>query len=69
MSLKSDSRYIIKTSLLFCALAAKFFLLGLFLPERGPLPNPSGGVNLYEILGHILWGFLQVQYFLVQDMW
>ena len=74
MSWKKETRYIVKTSLLFCALSAAFSLAGLFLPEKGPLPNPSVGLNLHEIGGHLLWGlaagavFLSARYFIVTGL-
>ncbi|MGI0087140.1 MAG: metal-dependent hydrolase [Nitrosotalea sp.] len=62
--MKKDAGFIIKTALLFCALSATFSLVGLFLPEKGPLSNPSGGLNLHEIGGHILWGLVAGSVFL-----
>src|SRR5574340_1611566 len=61
---KKDIRYIIATSLLFCALSASFSFAGLLLPEKGPLPNPTGGLNIHEIGGHILWGLVAGSVFL-----
>ena len=61
---KSETRYVIKTALLFCALSAAFSFVGLFLPEKGPLQNPSGGLNLHEIGGHVLWGLVAGAVFL-----
>lgn len=73
-SWKNDTRYIIKTALLFCVLSAAFSLVGLALPERGPLGNPSGGLNIHEIGGHLIWGlavgatFLSVRYAIVTGL-
>lgn len=58
MSPKADTRYILKTSLLFCGISTTFSLVGLLLPDNGPLPSPIGGFNIHEIVGHILWGLL-----------
>ena len=55
-AIRKDAAYIIKASLLFCALSAAFSLAGVLLPEKGPLHNPVGGINLHEIGGHLLWG-------------
>ncbi len=66
--------FIIKTVLLFCALSATFSLVGLLLPERGPLGNPSGGLNLHEVGGHLLWGlvagavFLSARYVIITGL-
>ncbi len=62
--MKKDVGYVIKTSLVFCALSATFSLVGLLLPERGPQTNPSVGLNLHEILGHMLWGLVAGTVFL-----
>lgn len=62
--MNKDAAIVVKTSLVFCALSAAFSLAGLFLPERGLLPNPSGGLNLHEISGHMLWGLVAGSVFL-----
>ncbi|HJT09682.1 MAG TPA: metal-dependent hydrolase [Candidatus Nitrosotalea sp.] len=62
--MKKDAVYVIKTALVFCALSAAFSFVGVLLPEKGPLANPSGGLNLHEILGHILWGLVAGAVFL-----
>lgn len=65
---KRDTAYIVKASLLFCSLSAAFSLAGLMLPEKTAQPNPTGGLNIHEIGGHLLWGlvpgaaFLSVRY-------
>lgn len=70
-SVKKETAYIIKTSLLFCALSAAFSLAGLLLPEKAPLHSPVGGLNLHEIGGHLLWGlaagavFMSARYVIV----
>ena len=71
---KSDTRYIIKTVLVFCALSAAFSFVGMILPEKGPLPNPSGGLNIHEIGGHLIWGlvagaaFLSARYAIITGL-
>jgi hypothetical protein len=70
-SWKKGASFVIKTSLLFCALSAAFSFVGMLLPEKGPLPSPVGGLNLHEIGGHLFWGllagaaFLSVRYFII----
>jgi hypothetical protein len=70
-SWKKGTSFVIKTSLLFCALSAAFSFVGMLLPEKGPLPNPSGGLNIHEIGGHLLWGlaagaaFLSARYVII----
>lgn len=72
--LKKDTRFVIKTVILFCALSAAFSLVGMLLPEKGPLENPSGGLNMHEISGHILWGlvagaaFLSLRYVIITGL-
>ena len=61
---KKETWYVIKTSLLFCALSAAFSFAGMLLPEKGPLHNPTGGLNLHEIGGHLLWGLVAGSVFL-----
>ena len=51
-------KFILKTAIIFCTLSAAFSFLGIFLAEKGPLGNPVGGITLYEIGGHVLWGFV-----------
>jgi hypothetical protein len=69
--LKKDAGFIVKTSLLFCALSAAFSFVGMLLPEKGPLLSPVGGLNIHEIGGHLFWGllagaaFLSVRYFII----
>lgn len=70
-SLKKGTSFVIKTGLLFCVLSAAFSFVGTLLPEKGPLPNPSVGLNPHEIGGHILWGlvagavFLSARYIII----
>lgn len=71
---KKDIKYIIKTALVYCALSATFSLIGLFLAEKGPLPNPIGSLSIQEITGHFLWGIiiglvtLSVRYILIAGL-
>ncbi len=73
-SLKKDTGFVIKTAILFCALSAAFSFVGMLLPEKGPLQNPSGGLNMHEISGHILWGlvagaaFLSLRYVIITGL-
>ncbi len=73
-SLKKDTGFVIKAALLFCALSSAFSLVGMLLPEKGPLENPSGGLNMHEISGHILWGlvagaaFLSLRYVIITGL-
>lgn len=62
--MKKDAGYIIKTALVFCALSAAFSFVGMLLPEKVPLHNPTGGLNIREIGGHILWGLVAGSVFL-----
>lgn len=72
--MKKDAGFIIKTSLLFCALSATFSFVGMLLPEKGPLGNPSGGLNIHEIGGHLIWGlvagaaFLSIRYVIITGL-
>ena len=61
---RRDAAYIVKTALVFCALSATFSLGGMLLPEKGPLPNPQGGLTIQEIGGHIIWGLAAGSVFL-----
>ncbi|MDE1725735.1 MAG: hypothetical protein KGH89_00530 [Thaumarchaeota archaeon] len=69
--MRTEISFVIKTGLLFCVLSAGFSFVGMLLPERGLLPNPSGGLNLHEIGGHMLWGlvagavFLSARYIII----
>lgn len=73
-SLKKDTSFVIKTVILFCILSAAFSFVGMLLPEKGPLPNPSGGLNIREIGGHLIWGlvagavFLSVRYVIITGL-
>ncbi|MDE1764325.1 MAG: hypothetical protein KGH88_08800 [Thaumarchaeota archaeon] len=72
--MKKDVVFIVKTVLVFCALSAAFSLVGMLLPEKGPLSNPNGGLNIHEIGGHILWGlvagaaFLSARYAIITGL-
>ena len=73
-SLKKETSFVIKTVLVFCALSAAFSFVGMILPEKGPLPNPSGGLNIHEIGGHLIWGlvagaaFLSARYAIITGL-
>lgn len=73
-TLQKDTGYILKTSLLFCGISAAFSLLGVVLPEKGPLQSPTGGLNIREIAGHVLWGlvagsaFLGIRYIIITGL-
>lgn len=56
--IKKETRFILKTSLLFCILSAAFSFIGIFLAEKGALGNPVGGITPHEIIGHALWGLV-----------
>ncbi|MDE1763711.1 MAG: hypothetical protein KGH88_05655 [Thaumarchaeota archaeon] len=72
--MKKDVGFIIKTALVFCILSAAFSFVGALLPEKGPLGNPAGGLNLHEIGGHMLWGlvagavFLSARYVIITGL-
>jgi len=57
-TIKKYTGYIIKTALVFCTLSAAFSLVGLLLPEKGPLTNPVPGLSIHEIGGHFIWGLI-----------
>src|SRR5579863_3079186 len=46
----------------------------MFLPEKGHLPNPSNGLNIHEIGGHLIWGlvagaaFLSIRYVIITGL-
>ena len=71
--MKLDTRFIIKTSILYCVLSASFSLLGIFLVEKGVGPQtvPETAYSAQEVIGHITWGFiagaasLSIRYFLL----
>lgn len=73
-SLKKETSFVIKTVILFCILSAAFSFVGMLLPEKGPLPNPSGGLNIHEIGGHLIWGlvagtaFLSLRYVIITGL-
>lgn len=56
--MRLDYVFVIKTSLVFCALSAAFSFVGIFLEPKAPLPNPLPGFTIHEIAGHFLWGVL-----------
>lgn len=49
---------IIKIGVLYSILSAGFSFAGIFFAEKGPLENPTGGLTLHEISGHVLWGLV-----------
>lgn len=49
---------IIKIGAVYSILSAGFSFAGIFLTEKGPLPNPVGSLNIHEVSGHVLWGLL-----------
>ena len=53
---KAETRYIVKTALLFCVLSAAFSFAGMLLPEKILLHSPVGGLSIREVGGHLLWG-------------
>ncbi len=61
----------IKASLVYCALAGVFSIVGIFLPDKTPQQTPVLHLNVNEILGHIAWGLgvgaasLSLRYFLL----
>jgi hypothetical protein len=55
---KMETRYIVKTSLLYCGLSAAFSLVGIFIAQKGPLENPIGSLTINEVVGHFLWGLI-----------
>jgi len=73
-SLKKGTSFVIKTVLLFCALSAAFSFVGMLLPEKVPLENPSGGLSIHEIGGHLIWGlvagavFLSARYVIITGL-
>lgn len=56
--MRTDLTFIVKTSILFCALSAAFSFAGIFLAEKGqgPLGIPISAFSIQEIGGHFLWG-------------
>lgn len=56
--LKNNLSFVIKTSLLYCILAAAFSFTGIFLPEKVSLGNPLPGFTLHELAGHFAWGIM-----------
>lgn len=56
--LKNNLSFVIRTSLLYCALAAAFSFTGIFLPEKVSLGNPLPGFTLHELAGHFVWGIM-----------
>lgn len=58
LALKDNLSFVIKTSLLYCALAAAFSFTGIFLPEKVSLGNPLPGFTLHELAGHFAWGIM-----------
>lgn len=54
--MRTDLAYVIKTSVLFCALSTAFSFGGIFLAQKGPLSNPILTFSIQEVGGHFLWG-------------
>ncbi len=65
--------FIIKTSILYGALAAAFSLIGLFPPEADIIGSPLevSNVTIEHVVGHVVWGMmvglvtLSLRYFLI----
>jgi hypothetical protein len=57
---KKDAYFIVKASLLYCAISFGFSFLGIFLPDKVHLVSPlvAGTFNVKEMVGHILWGLV-----------
>ncbi len=55
---KKNVNKTVKILLVYCALSAAFSVIGIFLPEKGPLENPVGGLTLHEVAVHILFGLV-----------
>ncbi|MHB8545769.1 MAG: hypothetical protein ACYDAJ_03280 [Nitrosotalea sp.] len=53
-----DARFIIKTALIYCILSMAFSFAGIFLAEKGPIPNPVGSLTVQEVTGHFAWGLV-----------
>ncbi|MDE1841718.1 MAG: hypothetical protein KGI09_07540 [Thaumarchaeota archaeon] len=53
-----DTRFIIKTALAYCILSMAFSFAGIFLAEKGPVPNPVGSLTIQEVAGHFVWGLV-----------
>ena len=57
---KKDLYFIIKVSLVYCAVSAIFSLVSIMYPDKYPQINPitHGSLNAGEIGGHFLWGLV-----------
>lgn len=57
---KKEASFIIKASLVYCAISFGFSFIGIFLPDKVHLVSPFivGTFNVKEIAGHILWGLV-----------
>jgi hypothetical protein len=57
---KNDILFVIGTSLAYCMLSAAFSFVGTVLPEKTFLISPieHGSLNIKEIFGHFIWGFV-----------
>lgn len=59
VQMKEVVSLIIKASLVYCALAAAFSLVGIPLAEKTIAhQNPLGAISLREVVGHVLWGLI-----------
>ena len=56
--MKLQPRFIVKASILYCALSVSFSIFGMFLPEKALLINPLTSLSLQEVIGHVVWGFI-----------
>lgn len=54
--MRIDFTFVVKTSLVFCALSAAFSFVGVILPQKGLIENPLPSFTIEEIGGHFLWG-------------
>ena len=66
-----DTAFIIRSAALYCALAASFSVIGIFLPEKVLQPSPVHMLTVEEVGGHIVWGLvagtvtINLRYFLL----
>jgi len=56
--MKSQPRFIIKASILYCMLSAGFSIFGLFLPGKTLPVNPLISLSPEEVIGHVVWGLV-----------
>lgn len=50
--------FIIRTSILYCILAASFSLVGLFLPSKIIQASPVSALSIQEVGVHVIWGLV-----------